>query len=103
MPQIGNWNFGFEIESPLAGQSFLLGISQTTGSLFIQNCEVLIGLLPPLQLLPGQIPFFQEVKRVPIPDNPALIGLTFYAQGLVLSGTPMLTRGVEITLGDVAP
>ena len=103
MPQIGNWAFGLEVTSPVFQAPYIVGLSTTTGSLLVGGCEVLIGVLPPFFTFPGQVPFFQEVEGLPIPDNPGLVGLTLYAQAVVLGNPPALSTGVQFTIGDLLP
>ncbi len=79
--------------SPGTGAT-IVGFSLTPAQFLLDPFgEVLINLAPY-----AQTESLNGNHVAPIPDNSALIGRTFYAQGLVV-GTNELTNGVEFVLG----
>ena len=101
MPQVGNWAFGVEIESPVHNPSYVVGIDFAPGSFSFSGCELLLGLTPGLTTFSGTVPHFLETQSVPIPDQPTLVGVKAYAQGVLLAPLFLTTNGLEFTLGDV--
>lgn len=103
MPQLGNWAFGMELNSPAFQPSYVLGFDVAPGSFPLAGCELLLGFTPALTVLQGSIPFFQETHNVPIPNNPNLTGLSVYFQAALMQAPPLVSNGVVVVLGDVTP
>ncbi|QDU66146.1 hypothetical protein [Engelhardtia mirabilis] len=101
LPQIGNWAFGYQIVSPTFNASYALGIDIAPGSIPLAGCSLLLGFTPALSVLFGQIPNFQQTHNIPIPNDPVLIGVTIYAQAVLLPPQFVTTNGISITIGDV--
>lgn len=98
-PALGNASFGIDLQNGLPGSSavVLLGLAPTSVPLF--GCTLLVSPLVNLALpvLPdgtSRLPF-------PVPDNPALVGFSFFFQwGVVDTGPPngpiAFTDGLQV-------
>lgn len=103
MPQIGNWAFALEVDSPAFQPNYLIGMDVAPGNLPLFGCTALLAFSPALQFFGGSIPFFQETENIPIPNDAGLIGQTVYFQAALQTSPLLLSNGVSLTIGDVTP
>jgi len=85
---------------PGAGTTWILGHAASDAGTFLPQGELLVDLASPrlfLSTAPSALGL--STHSNPIPDLPALVGLTAYTQALVFApGPALLTNGIELLL-----